>query len=44
MLKSILYIDGVIDIEDKHFWGLSTGYLVCTLKIKIRKDANGEFI
>ena len=43
-LKKILIIDGVLDIEDRHFWALTTGFLVCDLTIRIRSDGEEDMI
>ena len=43
-LKKILIIDGVLDIEDRHFWALTTGFLVCDLTIRIRSDGEENVI
>ena len=42
ILNEIRYIDGVIDVEEKNFWGVSCGYLVCTLRVKIRKEMDWQ--
>jgi len=39
-LNSIEKIDGVKDIITSKFWGVTTGYLVCNLNLKVRPDAN----
>ncbi|KRX09407.1 hypothetical protein PPERSA_04713 [Pseudocohnilembus persalinus] len=41
-LKSIQSLEGVKEIKERYFWGVTTGYLVCNLKLIIKKDANQQ--
>jgi len=44
LMKKILSIEGVLDIEQRNFWALTTGFLVCSLTIRIRKDVEDKII
>lgn len=44
LLRDLMSIEGIISIEKKHFWALSTGYLVCNISLKIRKEFKEESI
>lgn len=41
-LREISVVEGVLHIKEKRFWGVHWGYLVCSLKILVRKDVNKE--
>lgn len=42
VLREISVVEGVLNIKEKRFWGLHQGFLVCSMKILMRKDANKE--
>lgn len=42
VLREISVVEGVLNIKEKKFWGMHSGYLVCSLKIVMRVDANRE--
>lgn len=39
-LNAVNKMDGVLDIKEKYFWGITTGYLVCNIKLLISKTAD----
>lgn len=42
VLREISVVEGVLNIKEKKFWGMHSGYLVCSLKIVMRHDTNRE--
>ena len=40
MLNSIQVLDGVMDIEQNKFWGVTTGYFVADLVVKVRNNVD----
>lgn len=44
LIKDLLSVEGVIDIQKKHFWALSTGYLICNISFKVKKDCKEEIV
>ncbi|KAL4489234.1 hypothetical protein ABPG72_006298 [Tetrahymena utriculariae] len=44
MIQEITSINGVVEVPKQHFWGMTAGYLVCNITVKIRKSSNSEEI
>jgi len=43
-VKTIQYIDGVVNVKTWHMWSLDKSYRVCSMIVEVKEDADPDLI